>query len=79
MVDELEPVVLGPELRQSVEIFRASSGDDVVAGDEATERVPFGGRLGVAVGRAGEHRAHGRPRMSQQEVPRAHGRVVEVR
>ncbi len=79
MVGEVEPVVLGAEHLERGEVLLTSHGDDVITRSEAAERVPLGHLGRVVVGEPGEHGAHRRAGVGQEQVAGAHGRVVEVR
>src|SRR5256885_98135 len=55
MVDEVEPHRLGFEHFHGGAVLVAADGDDVVAGAEATERVPLTRRIGVGGRPAAAH------------------------
>ncbi len=79
MVDELQPVGLRTEHRERFGVLGAPTRDDIVAGTEAAERVPLRRWVGIARRRTAVHGDDRGSRMGQEQVPRAHGRVVEVR
>ena len=79
VVDEVEPHRIGVEhLHRGAVLFPADR-DDVVAGAEAAERVPFARRIGIRGRPPGTHGHDGRSRVAAQQVRGAERGVVEVR